>query len=120
MDAGKRRVSGDGLGNAHAGTLWVGAADLMPDDGVLFRFRLTGNRRMIATDDPKLVDRVADNRTFHELTECESILIGDGFGIVTEILTAPNGGLWLVSLTNGAIYEIASETSRRRAIGPRE
>jgi hypothetical protein len=105
------------LGNAHTGTLWVGSADLMPNDGVLFRFRLTGNRRMIAVDDPRLEDRVADNVTFHELTESESILIGDGFGIVTEILTAPNGNLWLVSLTDGAIYEI-SRVERRRAASP--
>jgi len=116
--AGIGFVSGSGLGNAHAGTLWVGAADVLPDDGVLFRFRLTGNRRMIAVDDPRLEDRVADNITFHELTESESIRIGDGFGVVTEILTAPNGRLWLVSLTNGAIYEIADLTpSRRRASG---
>lgn len=112
-------VEGTGLGQAHAGTLWVGAADVLPDEGVLFRFRLTGNRRMIAVDDPRLEDRVADNLTFHELTECDSILIGDGFGVVTEILTAPNGALWLVSLTNGAIYEIAAAAGRRRTIGRR-
>jgi glucose/arabinose dehydrogenase len=114
--AGIGFVNGNGLGEAQDGTLWVGSADLMPDDGVLFRFRLTGNRRKIATDDPRLEDRVADNLTFHELSECESILAGDGFGIVTEILTAPNGALWLVSLTNGAIYEIAPAMPRRRAV----
>jgi len=117
--AGIGFVSGTALGEAHNGTLWVGSADLLPDDGVLFRFRLTGNRRMIAVDDPGLEDRVADNLTFHELSENDSILIGDGFGIVTEILTAPNGALWLVSLTNGAIYEIAAVKTRRRAAGRR-
>ena len=113
--AGIGFVAGAGLGNAHEGTLWVGAADLEPNDGVLFRFRLTGNRRMIATDDPRLEDRVADNLTFHDLTESESILIGDGFGVVTEILTAPSGTLWLVSLTSGSVYEI-SAPRRRRAV----
>ena len=60
-----------------------------------------------------------DNVTFHELTETESIRIGDGFGVVTEILTAPNGRLWLVSLSNGAIYEIAeARPERRRPVRP--
>lgn len=119
--AGIGFVNGRGLGRAHEGTLWIGAADLTPDEGVLFRLRLTGNRRMIAADDPRLEDRVADNVTFHELTETESILMGDGFGIVTEILTAPNGRLWLVSLSNGSIYEIAARRSaRRRAVGTQE
>lgn len=121
--AGIGFVEGDGLGESQAGTLWVGAADLMPNDGVLFRFRLTGNRRMIAVDDPRLEDRVADNVDFHELTECESILAGEGFGVVTEILTAPNGALWIVSLLdsemNGAIYEISAGVPRRRSVRPR-
>jgi hypothetical protein len=91
---------------------------LLPNDGVLFRFRLTGNRRKIAADDRSLEDGVADNLTFHELTECESILIGDGFGIVTDIVSAPNGALWLVSLTDGTIYEIAAAPPRRRPANP--
>lgn len=114
--AGIGFVSGEGLGNAHAGTLWVGAADVTPNDGVLFRFRLTGNRRMIAVDDPRLEDRVADNVDFHELTETESILAGDGFGVVTDIVTTPGGTLWLVSLSNGSIYEIAAAERRRRTV----
>jgi glucose/arabinose dehydrogenase len=114
--AGIGFVEGDALGESEDGTLWVGSADLQPREGVLFRFRLTGNRKKIAVDDPRLEDRVADNTTFHELTECESILAGDGFGIVTEIVNAPGGGLWLVSLTNGAIYEITSP-GRRRGVG---
>jgi len=50
--------------------------------------------------------RVADNPTFHDLTESESLLIGRDFGIVTDIETGPNGNLFVVSLSDGAIYEI--------------
>jgi len=32
--------------------------------------------------------------------------VGTGFGIVTEIVTAPNGNLLVVSLDQGAVYEI--------------
>ena len=77
-----------------------------PVGGPLFHFNLTGNRRKIAVDDPRLEDRVADNPTFHDLTESETLLIGRGFGIVTDIETGPNGNLFVVSLSNGALYEI--------------
>ena len=75
--------------------------------GPLFRFNLTGNRRKIGVDDPRLEDRVADNLTFHDMTESESLVVGEDFGIVTDIRTGPNGNLFVVSLSNGAIYEIA-------------
>lgn len=42
-----------------------------------------------------------------EITESESLLIGTNFGIVTDIETAPNGNLFLVSLSTGQILEIA-------------
>jgi hypothetical protein len=74
--------------------------------GPLFRFNLTGNRNKIAVEDPRLEDRVDDNLTFHDLTESESLLIGTDFGIVTDIEAGPNGNMFVVSLSNGAIYEI--------------
>jgi hypothetical protein len=70
------------------------------------RFNLTGNRRKIGVDDPRLEDRVADNPTFHDPTESESLIVGRDFGIVTEIQTAPNGNLLVVSLADGNIYEV--------------
>jgi len=33
------------------------------------------------------------------------LLFGAGFGVGTDIQTGPNGNLYVVSLTNGAIYE---------------
>ena len=51
-------------------------------------------------------DKVADNVTFHDMTESESLLFGQNFGIVTDIHTGPNGNLFVVSLSDGAIYEI--------------
>jgi glucose/arabinose dehydrogenase len=103
-------VSGRGIGPQFEGDLIVGFSTLDTLGGPLFRFNLTGNRRKIGVDDPRLEDRVADNLTFHEMTESESLLMGQDFGIVTDIKTSPNGNLFVVSLSNGAIYEI----SRRR------
>ena len=74
--------------------------------GYLFHFNLTGNRRKIAVDDPRLQDRVADNLAKHEITESESLLIGRNFGVTTDIETGANGNLFVVSLTQGTVYEI--------------
>jgi glucose/arabinose dehydrogenase len=104
--AGLGFVDGGGLGPKFAGDLFMGAATPNLEGGYLFHFNLTGNRRKIGVDDPRLEDRVADNLAKHEITESESLLIGRDFGIVTDIETGPNGNLFAVSLSNGAIYEI--------------
>jgi glucose/arabinose dehydrogenase len=99
-------VVGNALGRQFQNDLFMGAATANLEGGYLFHFNLTGNRRNIAVDDPRLVDRVADNVAKHEITESESLLIGRNFGIITDIETGPNGNLFVVSLSNGAVYEI--------------
>src|SRR6185436_2278990 len=54
-------------------------------------------------------DRVADNVDKFDQTESESLLIGKDFGITTDIQTGPNGNVFVVSLSNGAVYEIKSK-----------
>ena len=100
-------VRGRGLGLQFQGDLFVGAATPLTVGGYLFHFNLTGNRRRIAVDDPRLEDRVADNNAKNDLTESESLLIGRDFGVTTDIETGPNGNLFVVSISNGAIYEIS-------------
>ena len=70
------------------------------------RFELSGNRRRLQFSDPRLADGVADNTAKFDATESESLRFGTGFGIGTDIQTGPNGNLFVVSLTNGAVYEI--------------
>jgi glucose/arabinose dehydrogenase len=95
------------LGPQYFGDLFVGfSVNDDPLGGGLMRFNLTGNRRKIGVDDPRLEDRVADNPTFHDPTESESLIVGRDFGIVTDIHTAPNGNLLVVSLDTGTVYEI--------------
>jgi glucose/arabinose dehydrogenase len=94
------------LGPQYFGDLFVGFSVPEPLGGPLFRFNLTGNRRKIGVDDPRLEDRVADNATFHDMTESESLLVGRDFGVVTDIKTGPNGNLFVVSLDRGTVYEI--------------
>lgn len=100
-------VAGSGLGAQFEGDLFVGGARTLLEGGPLFHFNLTGNRRKIGVDDPRLEDRVADNNHKFDITESESLLIGTQFGIVTDIETGPNGNLVVVSLDQGAIHEIS-------------
>jgi aldose sugar dehydrogenase len=100
-------VKGRGIGPQYANDLFVGFSVPEPLGGPLFHLNLTGSRKAIAVDDPRLNDRVADNLTFHDMTESESLLIGTNFGIVTDIETAPSGDLLVVSLDQGAIYQIS-------------
>ncbi|MGH2625312.1 MAG: PQQ-dependent sugar dehydrogenase, partial [Anaerolineales bacterium] len=104
--AGIGFVVGRGLGPQYQNDLFMGGARPFLRGGHLFHFNLTGNRRMIAVDDPRLEDRVADNLAKFEITESETLLIGENFGTVTDIQTGPNGNLFLVSIDHGAIYEI--------------
>jgi aldose sugar dehydrogenase len=94
------------LGRQFENDLFVGAARTFLEGGHLFRINLTGNRRQVAVDDPRLEDRVADNVNKWEITESESLLFGRDFGIGTDVQTGPNGNLFVVSLDQGRIYEI--------------
>jgi glucose/arabinose dehydrogenase len=105
--AGIGFLEGSALGPQYQGDLFVGAARPTLQEGYLFRFNLTGNRRSIAVDDPRLNDRVADNGQKFDITESESLQFGAGFGVGTDIQTGPNGNLFVVSLSHGVVYEIA-------------
>jgi glucose/arabinose dehydrogenase len=104
--AGIGFMDGRGIGRKFSGDLFVGFSVPEPLGGPLFRFRLSGNRRRLDFDDRRLADRVADNLTFHDMTESESLLIGTNFGIVTDVQTGPNGNLFVISLSDGTVYEV--------------
>ena len=68
----------------------------------------------------RLADHVADNGTYpppvgtdpppgfkFDGNESESLLIGQNFGIVTDFQTGPDGGLYVVSNSDGAVYRIS-------------
>jgi glucose/arabinose dehydrogenase len=99
-------MSGGALGDEYRGDMFTGAARVTLLGGQIFHFNLSKNRKKIAVDDPRLEDRVADNLAKFDVTESESLVFGSNFGIGTDIHTGPNGNLFVVSLSNGAIYEI--------------
>ncbi|MES2714879.1 MAG: PQQ-dependent sugar dehydrogenase [Pseudomonadota bacterium] len=113
--SGAAFVQGQALGAAHQGTLWMGSArgfaQVGGTGGSLYRIRLTADRLAVDTSaDPRLADKVADNlfrAQKFEGTESETLLIGRGFGTVTDIQQAPDGSLYVVSLTDNTIYRIS-------------
>jgi len=102
-------VQGRGLGPQFEGDMFVGAARTFLAGGFLFRFKLTPDRLHFSFSDPRLNDLVADNDDKFDIKESESLLIGHDFGITTDIQTAPNGDVFVVSNTNGAVYEISGK-----------
>ena len=110
--AGTEIVSGTALGAEYEGTLWIGSArsfgQVGGSGGSLYRFRFTADRlHLDLSADPRLADRVADNSTKFGMEESESLIIGRGFGTTPHIEQGPDGRLYVVSLTDGAIYVIS-------------
>jgi glucose/arabinose dehydrogenase len=99
-------LSSHALGPEYENDLFMGGARVTLRGGHIFRFNLTKNRNSVAVTDPRLRDGVADNLAKFDITESESLLFGENFGIGTDIRTGPNGNLFVVSTSNGAIYEI--------------
>lgn len=113
--SGTAFVNGNALGPEYNGTLWIGSARSFQQvggtGGSLYRFRMTEDRMHVdVSSDPRLADRVADNlfrAQKFEGTESETLIIGRGFGTTTDIEQAPDGSLYVVSLTDNAIYRIS-------------
>jgi glucose/arabinose dehydrogenase len=99
-------LEGNGLGRDYKNDLFMGGARNLLEGGHLFRIELAPNRKAVRVSDPRLADLVADNVHKWNLTESESLLFGRNFGVVTDIHTGPNGNLYAVSLSDGAVYEI--------------
>ena len=124
-------VAGNGLGASYAGTMWSGQGSTRSisggatgafTGGALFMMRMTADRlHPDLSADARLADAVADNGVaypppFGTLSsadgykfdgrESESLLVGRGFGSVTDIQTGPDGYLYVVSSGAGAVYRI--------------
>jgi glucose/arabinose dehydrogenase len=104
--AGFGFLNSQALGAQYAGNLFSGGATAATRGGHLFRYQLSDDRTHLVFTDPRLADGVADNTADGDITESESLLFGTNFGIVTDIQTAPNGNLYVVSDTQGVVYEI--------------
>ena len=100
-------LSSKELGKDYKGSLVVGSARGALRNGNLFVLPISGNRREVDPDDRRLRDRVADNLGKYDITESESLLFGENFGVTPDIKESPDGTLYVVSNTHGTVYEIS-------------
>src|SRR5438552_13999719 len=98
--------AGNGLGSQHANNLFVGGARTFLQGGYLLEFKFDSTRQHYAFHYPALADLVDDNDYKFDEGESEGLIAGGNFGIVTNIVTGPDGNLYVTSLTNGAVYVI--------------
>lgn len=112
-------VNGNGLGAKYNGNLIVGSARGNSGNtaganayGVLYRFVPNAARTGLQFADRLLTDKVADNTAKGNVAEQKSIILGTGFNIVTDIVTAPDGSLYVLGMTSagaGNIFRITKK-----------
>ena len=91
------------LGETSENTAWLGT--VLTDS--LLRYPLNDEGTGFAFgDDDGLADGVDDNATKGDLGESADYVAGTGFGIVTHIVTGPDGLLYVVNLGGGEVYRI--------------
>lgn len=101
---------GPGLGPDYFGNIIIGGATALLFDGHLFRLQPSSDRMDL--DLSGVGDRVIQDADKWDIHGSESLLFGKGFGITTDIVTAPNGNLFVVSLSKGAVYQIQGQDSK--------
>jgi uncharacterized repeat protein (TIGR01451 family) len=108
--AGFGFVQGRGLGSEYAGDIVVGNARDSLFNGHLFRLKLSPDR--LDLDLTGVGGRVIEAADKFDITGSESLLFGKGFGLTSDVLTGPNGNLFIVSLSKGAVYQIQRRAAR--------
>jgi glucose/arabinose dehydrogenase len=83
------------LGTQYENTIFVGDVKT----GNLYNFKLDSDRKQLLLE-PPLNDRVADTPD-----EVQSVVFGQGFGVITDIQVGPDGYLYILGI-NGSIYRV--------------
>jgi glucose/arabinose dehydrogenase len=73
------------------------------NNGNIYRFHMNQNRDGFVFNSPQLQDKVINVNKGESMDE---IVFGTGFGCVSDVITGPDGLLYIVSLTDGTIYRI--------------
>ena len=99
-------LSSSKLGDRYTNNIFVGDIN----NGNLYFFGVNENRDRIMLDTTQqgsgLSDFVVDNEN-----ELSAITFGSGFGGITDIVTGPDGFLYVLSYDDGVIYRISSTNS---------
>jgi plastocyanin len=96
-------VTDDTLGASSSNTAWLGT--VLTDS--LYRYPLAADGSGFDfAGDTGLSDHVDDNTEKGDVGESANYVVGTGFGVVTGIVHAPDGLLYVSSISAGAVYRI--------------
>jgi aldose sugar dehydrogenase len=95
------------LGEKYDDNVFVGDIN----NGNLYFFEVNGNRTGVTFHDPRLLDLVADPVKEGENSELSSLILGDGFGRITDIESGPDGLLYIMTYEDGKIYRLKKGVS---------
>jgi aldose sugar dehydrogenase len=87
------------LGDKYTNNVFVGDIN----NGNLYFFQMNEGRNGFNLASPGLDDKVVDNSQ-----ELDSVVLGSGFGGITDIETGPDGYLYVLSYDDGIIYKIST------------
>jgi glucose/arabinose dehydrogenase len=89
------------LGKEYSNNLFVGDIN----NGNLYFFKVNDNRTGLNFEDvPSIAnDLIADNQD-----EVDTVVLGTGFGGITDIETGPDGNLYILSYQDGRIYRLTN------------
>jgi glucose/arabinose dehydrogenase len=95
------------LGEKYDDNVFVGDIN----NGNLYFFEVNGNRTGLTFHDPRLLDLVADPVKEGEDSELSSLILGNGFGRITDIESGPDGLLYIMTYEDGKIYRLKKGVS---------
>jgi aldose sugar dehydrogenase len=90
-------LNSDKLGKQYENDMFVGDFH----GASIYRFELNKSRTGLVLNDSVLADKIADTPQ-----QTQGIIFGQGFGAITDIQVGPDGYLYVVSISKGAIYRI--------------
>ncbi|MDQ5876886.1 MAG: PQQ-dependent sugar dehydrogenase, partial [Thermoproteota archaeon] len=95
------------LGDKYKDDIFVGDIN----NGNLYFFEVNQDRTGLIFNDPRLLDLVADPVKEGDNSELSSLILGEGFGRITDIETGPDGFLYILTYEDGNIYRITKNTT---------
>jgi aldose sugar dehydrogenase len=90
-------LNSDKLGKQYENNMFVGDFH----GASIYHFELNKSRTGLVLNDSVLADKIADTPQ-----QTQDIIFGQGFGGITDIQVGPDGYLYVVSISKGAIYRI--------------
>jgi glucose/arabinose dehydrogenase len=85
------------------------------NNGNLYHFKVTAARNGFDFISPNLADRVADSSA-----ELQEIILGTGFGGITDLKVGPDGLLYILSFGTGKVFVVSSDSATENAISVRQ